>query len=88
MSTEPIVVKLEMTQRPAWVFVFLKILRKDGNVSHACTIAEVDRSTAYGRRETDRWFSQEWDRLAKEHSDDEQRRRISLYYPPVRRRRR
>lgn len=88
MSLEPVTMKLEMTQRPAWVFVFLKVLRKDGNVSHACTIAEVERQTAYERREKDRWFGQEWDRLVREHRDEEQRRRISLYYPPVRRRRR
>lgn len=47
--------------RKTWAKAFLDELRLTGIVAAACLIADVPRSTAYSRRETDPVFRSAWD---------------------------
>jgi len=52
-----------------WDKSFLAALRVHGNVSVACHVCEVDRSTVYRRRSTDAEFAQAWDDAMDEAGD-------------------
>jgi hypothetical protein len=52
-----------------WDKSFLAALRVHGNVSVACHVCEIDRSTVYRRRNTDDEFRQAWDDAMEEAGD-------------------
>lgn len=52
-----------------WRPAFLEALREWGNVTHAATVAGIDRSTAYKARERNSSFLRQWDD-AIEHATD------------------
>lgn len=47
-------------KRPPWYAVFLRCLASTGNVSAACEVANVGRTTAYRHRNEDSSFADEW----------------------------
>ena len=70
---------------PRWEKAFLASLAELGNVRLACEAAEIDRRTAYNRREADPEFAAVWDAALDQAADlleEEARRRA---YEGVRR---
>jgi hypothetical protein len=49
------------TGTPDWRPIFLKELRKRGNIADACAAAKVARQTAYGVRKEEPGFKIEWE---------------------------
>lgn len=47
-------------KRPRWVKAFLAALSESGNVRLACEAAQINRWTAYDRRENDPDFAKAW----------------------------
>jgi hypothetical protein len=52
-----------------WEVAFLRILRREGNVSASCRAAKIDRSTVYDHRNADPAFAALWDKALEEASD-------------------
>lgn len=52
-----------------WEAAFLRVLARRGNVSDACKQADIERRTAYARREVYPEFAQLWDEAIKQASD-------------------
>lgn len=55
--------------RPVWENAFLKVLRKQGNVTKACAAAKIERSTAYRHKESDKAFAELWQEALDEAAD-------------------
>lgn len=65
----------------AWRRPFLAALSQNGNVTDACEIANVDRSTAYKQRNKDEAFAVQWDEaidIAIDRLESEAHRRAAL----------
>lgn len=58
-----------MAKMPVWQKAFLESLRKLGNITLACESAQIDRSTAYRRREADEAFAAAWEDALEESID-------------------
>lgn len=52
-----------------WQQAFLAVLREGGNVRLACDAAQIDRKTAYRRREANADFAAAWDGALEEAAD-------------------
>ena len=52
-----------------WEAAFLRVLARRGNVSDACRQANIERQTAYDRREAYPEFAQLWEEALKQASD-------------------
>jgi hypothetical protein len=52
-----------------WQKGFLAVLRESGNVRLACDAAQIDRSTAYARRNVDEAFAAAWEHALSEAAD-------------------
>lgn len=55
--------------RELWHKAFLSALRVHGNVSVACHVCEIDRSTAYRHRNSNKDFELAWDEAMDEAGD-------------------
>jgi len=56
-------------RKTAWYSIFLVEIAASMNVRQACELAEVEPSTAYRRRETDKAFAAAWDEALKRACD-------------------
>lgn len=52
-----------------WEAAFLRVLARRGNVTDACTAADIERSTAYRRRDDYPEFKALWEEALKQASD-------------------
>lgn len=52
-----------------WEAAFLRVLARRGNVSDACKQADINRGTAYARREAEPEFDRLWKEAEKQASD-------------------
>lgn len=52
-----------------WEAAFLRVLARRGNVSEACKQADINRGTAYARREAEPEFDRLWKEAEKQASD-------------------
>jgi hypothetical protein len=75
----------EKTSR-AWERPFLEALRLTGNVSKACRVVGIDRTTPYKAREADPDLAAAWDDAIADACDEleaEARRRAMGYQKPI-----
>lgn len=56
-------------QPAPWEDAFLANLRNSANVRAACTAAQIDRTTAYKRRQSHKTFAAKWDEALDEAMD-------------------
>ena len=63
--------QIETSQRAGavWESAFLRILRREGNVSASCRAAKINRSAVYKHRDSDPAFAVLWDEALEEASD-------------------
>ena len=68
-NEQQILQKLTPYQPTVWEAAFLRVLARRGNVSDACRQADIERQTAYARREAYPEFDRLWKEAEKQASD-------------------
>ena len=67
LTTEKLKRRIRVTPRDgSWRPAFLKALREQANISHACRAARISRNTASAHRERSAAFRAQWDNALKE----------------------
>ncbi|MCJ7557754.1 MAG: terminase [Gammaproteobacteria bacterium] len=56
-------------KRPVWVDAFLQHVSLRGNVTEACEVCGIERSTPYQLRENNEWFGQLWEEADRKATD-------------------